>query len=549
MKIVDLKQKYGEMQRAIEIVETFFRYGLEDLFDATSLAKRYNLSLGSEMKGKKTTTPEKVRMALEELGPTFVKLGQLLSTRPDILPPGYITEFQKLQDKVPPFPFHEVKAQIHSSLGATVETIFKEFGKEPVASASIAQVHAGVLHEGTKVAVKIKRPDIEAIIASDTRIILELAQFVSDRHLVDEIWRPLEIAEQFDRSIREELDFGNEIANQKKFFENFADEKGVRIPKVFDDYSSRDIITMEYLEGVKLNKVVGSRGDKYPKKEIASIGAAAVLKQVFLDHVFHGDLHPGNLFWLEGEGRLGFVDFGLAGRLDEVEGKALTAMLYGIVNRDSEKVLLGIEGLEIIDSSQQSGSLKREVDALLDKYFGSKLKDIKMAPLIQEIFGVMLKLRIRLPVDLVVLAKTLVSVEGLAESLDPDFNLFQFSKPYVEAAVRQQFSVGNVKKDAENTLMQSARLMKGLPNDLYWLLRNLKNNDFKVKVEHQRLGSLLEEIERIGNRLSFSLIVAGLIIGSSYLMPTYRQLGLAGYLIASLMGVALVISMFRRNKL
>ncbi len=548
MNILKTGEMLSEAKRTIVIIETLFRYGLADLFDESSIAKRFSIST-SNSDGRKTTSPQKVRAALEELGPAFVKLGQVMSTRPDILPFEYIVELEKLQDHVAPFPFHIAKSEIHASLGKSVDAVFASFEHEPVASASIAQVHVGTLHDGTKVAIKIKRPNIDRVINTDTKIILWLAQFLKNRHIVDEVWRPTEIAQEFQRSLLEELDFKNEMKNQKKFLEDFADDEHVKIPRIYDECSGENVITMEFIHGVELHKIANSRAETYPKKEIAAIGAAAILKQIFLHRFFHGDLHPGNLFWLPKSGQIAFIDFGLVGQLSGQEAEALIGMLYGIINSDAEKTLLGIEALGVSESSAQSEKLKEEVARLLSKYYNSTLSDIKMSSLIRDIFDMILKLRIHLPIAFVRLAKSLVTIETLAEGLDPDFNLFAVSAPYIKEAIRLQTSPKSVADKLQNTALQSARLFGELPNDAYWLLRNLKNNEFQVKIEHLKLDDVLDGITKMGNRLSVSLIIAGLIIGSSFVMPSFKQIGLFGYVIASVMGVWVIFSMIRKDRL
>lgn len=547
---LNLKEKYDETKRALEILEVFFFYGLEDLFDKAKLSKKISLAslTGRRFKGKNTTAPEKLRLAFEELGPTFVKLGQVLSTRPDILSYPYIKELEKLQDNVPPVSYQEIKKQLHVSLGDKVENLFKKFEREPVASASIAQVHVAYLKTGEKVAVKIKRPGIENIIDTDTKIILEMAKFLKDKDLVSKIWRPIEISEALERSFKEELDFGAEIASQKKFIANFVNTPAVKIPKIFEAYSGDKVITMEFVSGVKFNRIVADHSNKYPKKKIAVIGADAILKQIFIDSFFHGDLHPGNMFWLVKTEQLAFIDFGIVGRLRDNETKALSLMLYGMISFDSEKVLLGLETLNIISSGRQSEELKGEIDILLGKYHQAALKDIKVAVLIQEIFNLMLKFEIRLPVNLVNLGKTLVTVEDLAKNLNPDFDIFTFVKPYVKTAIKRQTSFNVIKNKAENNLLRSGQLLENLPEDLQWILKNLKNNDFKINVEYQKLNSVLQEISRTGKRLSASLIIAGLVVGSSYIMPTFRWVGLAGYSIASIIGLVILFGMSKRNK-
>jgi len=553
MSIWNNKENIEEIKRIIEILETFFHYGLEDVLDEVNIVRELNIPLFKKkevLSGiKRKSMPERMRLAFEKLGPAFVKFGQFLSTRPDILPYEYIMEFEKLQSDVTRVPFYKIKSQIHNSLGKTIDKLFVDFDRKPVAAASMSQVHAAILPNGTKVAVKVKRPDIDEVIYTDTKIIWKLAKFLKNKQLVNEVWKPVELSEQFERTLKDELDFKIEIANQKKFFLNFVDEPSIKIPKVFDEYSSDCVITMEYVKGMNINKVARSRSKKYVKEEIAKIGERAIFKQVFVDYFFHGDLHPGNILWLEKEQKICFIDFGIVGNLHNDEVKALSLMLSGILSFDSEKILLGIEGLDIINSSRQADCLKREVYQLLEKYYNAVLKEVKIATLIQEIFNLMLKLRISLPINLVKLAKTFMMAEGLAEKLDPDFCLFEFAKPYVAISVKKQIDYKNIKNKIENKILRSSQLLESLPEDLQWFLRNLKNNDFKIKIEHQKLHYVLAEIAQTGNRLSASLIVAGLVVGSSYIMPTFKEVGLIGYFIAFLIGIGIIVGMMRKNKL
>jgi ubiquinone biosynthesis protein len=548
LKLPHLRDRGARTKRGAEIIGTLFRYGLEAVFDRIKLARKFPFTEPRHKGTAVLSMPQRVRLAFEELGPTFIKLGQVLSTRPDILPAEYIAEFEKLQDDVAPVPFEDVKALVESSLKKPLGSVFGYFRAKPIASASIAQVHFAKLPDGRRVAVKVRRPGIERLIATDTEIILELAGYLKDRVLVDEIWRPVELAREFQRSIKDELDFAKELANQKKFLVNFEGEERIRIPAVYEELSTGEVLTMEYIAGRKIKSVINDTRGRFPKKEIAAIAARAGIKQIFVDKFFHGDLHPGNIFWLDKTRQLALVDFGLVASLGGEEVRSLILMLGGFLDQDTDQVIFALEGLNIVRSSRQAAEIRRSVEILLGKYHDASVKDIKIAVLIEEIFGLMLEYRLRLPSNLVMMAKSIVAADGMALQIDPDFNMASFVKPYVEEAARGELSFDHLKKEGGRFLRGSWRLMSGLPYDLYWLLRNLKNNEFQIKFVHADLERQLRGITSSANRLSVSLIAAALIIGSSYLINSLRTLGIIGFIIAALLGLSLLISMFRTRK-
>ncbi len=559
--MLNLKQNYKNLKRAKEILFVLSKYGLGYFLNLPA-AERY-FKLGKKFFIKKTekeaikrlTLPQRARMACEDLGPTFVKLGQILSTRPDLISREFVEEFSKLQDKVPPFSFLEVKEILKKELGRPIDKLFIEFDERPVASASLSQVHKAKLPDGEAVAVKVQRPNIKERIKSDISILFDLVNFMEKRLINGHIYQPIEIVKEFSKTIKQELDFVSEGRNIDKFRVNFKNSETVHIPKVYWQLTTSKILTMEYINGVKISEVADSKNIKFDKKIIASRGADMILKQIFVDGFFHGDPHPGNIFIMQNN-IIALLDFGMVGRVEESTMSNMANLLIATIENNTDKIVKTLEQMEIVDPEMDLRELKIEIKNFIDKYYGVPLKQLKISVIIEEILEVMVHHQIKMPSDLTLLVKSLVTIEGVGRDLDPDFDMVAHSRPFAKKLISQKYSPVNLWKKGKATAEEIFDFLQILPKEFSWLIKSLRKGDININFKHRGLEKLILEIDRASNRLSFSMIIAALIVGSSLVLTQpigpfifgYPAIGIIGYLFASFLGLFLIISILRSGK-
>ena len=559
--MINLKQNYKNLKRAKEILFVLSKYGLGYFFNLPAVERYFKL--GKKFFIKKTekeaikslTLPERARMACEDLGPTFVKLGQILSTRPDLISREFVEEFRKLQDKVPPFSFLEVREIFKKEFGRPIDELFIEFDECPVASASLSQVHRARLSSGEEVAVKVQRSNIKERIKSDISILFDLVNFMEKRLINGHIYQPTEIVKEFSKTIKQELDFVNEGHNINKFRVNFENSETVYIPEVYWQLTTSKILTMEYIKGVKISDIVDSDDSQYDKKLISARGADMMLKQIFVDGFFHGDPHPGNIFITENN-VIALLDFGLVGRVEESTMANMASLLIAAIGNNTEKIIESLEQMEIIDLEMDIKELKIEINDFIDKYYGVPLKQLKISVIIEEILAIMIHHQIKMPSDLTLLAKSLVTIEGLGRDLDPDFDMVAHTKPFAKQLISKKYSISNLWNRGSGSLREFFHFLEIFPKDFLWLIRNLRKGELNIGFQHKGLDKLILEIDRSSNRLSFSMIIAALIIGSSMILGQpigpfifgYPAIGIIGYLFASFLGLFLIISILRSGR-
>jgi ubiquinone biosynthesis protein len=561
MVFAKLKRRYKNLNRFREITNTLIKYGFDYFVKQLGLTNL--ISKGEKILKLKPSKiaqlplPVRIHLALEELGPTFVKLGQILSTRPDLIPPDYIKELQKLQDKVPPFAYDLVEQIIKKELGADIPKIFKSFEQKPFAAASLGQVHQAILENGDKAVVKVQRPDIEKVIETDLDILFHLARLTEKHIPASRLYDPVGIVEEFAKAIRLELDYGNEGRNAERFKKNFEDDKRIYTPKIYWEFSSRRILTMELIEGIKINNLKELDKIGYDRKKIAENGAKAFMKQILIDGFFHADPHPGNMLVMKDE-IIGFMDFGMMGRLDEEIKEKCIDLLIAILERNPNKIIneilnLGITSQEEIDTR----SLKIDVREMLDQYYDKSLKEIKLGELISQLVEVSIKYHIKMPAEFALLGKSLITIEGIGLELDPDFNLAEIAKPYAKNLILERKSPQRLILKLLNDLAELYNLIILIPGQLSKTLKKMEEGVFKLEFQHRGLENLISALDRSTNRLSYSLILAAIIIGSSLIIQTdkgphfmgFPVIGVLGFLIAAILGLGLVIMILRSGKM
>lgn len=556
----NINRNMRSIRRYLYIVRVLSKYGFDQALETLGLAdmvmrsrrlfRRNNVDLD------RSSAAERLRLALEELGPTFVKLGQILSTRPDVIPQAFVHEFEKLQDNVPSFPFEDVRAQLERELGQPAEYFFAEIDPEPLAAASIAQVHRARLKSGEDVVIKVRRPGIVEVVEADVSALVALA-ILADRHLPgSDIYDPKGLVREFARTIRREMDFTREGHTVEKFRDNFSAVPWMHFPRIYWEQSASGILTMEYVPGIKVSdrEMLDQQG--CDRKSIAQRGADAFLKMVLTHGFFHGDLHPGNVMILPGN-TICLLDYGIVGRLDDSLKTFLTDILYAIVNRDMDEVVSLLLFAGDISEDMDIRALKRDLFNFIDGYYEIPLKDINVGRMLMEFIEVITLYSIRIQPDLMLLIKSLVQIEGIGRSLDPGFNMVEQLRPVISSALRRKFSPSRISRDFNATLFSYLNLARAIPRDVKEIVNRINRNKFKIDLEHRGLDKFTTEFDRSINRLSISMILAAMIIGSSIIMQTdkgpklmeFPVLAFMGYSIAGLIGLWLVFAIIRSGRL
>jgi ubiquinone biosynthesis protein len=561
--MLGFNKKYRSLKRAKEIVLVFAKFGFGYVFNFRFIQKDFGVSEKSfrnkEETGRKIqmSGPVRLRKALEELGPTFIKLGQVLSARPDLLPSAYTDELTNLQDNVPSFSFDKVKEQIKKEFGKDVDEIFDEFNKKPIAAASLSQVHQAKLKNGAEVAVKVQRPNIRRIIETDISILNRLAHFVEKRFSQSRFYQPSELVKEFSQIILQELDFYREARNIEGFCKNLDSGKAIFIPRVFWNFTTEKVLTMELAKGEKVNKVIQNKERKYNKKLVASRIINSFLEQVFQDGYFHGDPHPGNIFVLKNNA-VAFLDFGIIGRLEDRDKNYLADLLVAINKKDTSRIIYIWKDMEIMNPLEESPSLRQELRVFLDKYYGLESKKIHLGRLMEELIDIMVKYNIKAPTSFALLTKAFINVEGVCRQLDSEFNMVSFVEPYAKELVKKRYSFKEVLKKGSSLSKDFLGFLEKAPQEIYFLSKGLREGKLSIGFKHEHLEDLTSVIDRASNRIAFGLITAALIVGSSFVMTLeegsfifgYPILGLIGFLAAAFLGLGLVISIIiRRGKL
>ena len=430
-----INRNIRSIRRYRTVLGILIKYGFGQVVEQLNI--NYYLELGRRIvtlgtapkEIERLTQPVRLRLAMEELGPTFIKFGQILSTRPDLIPREYADEFRKLQDKVPSIGLEEVQNQIRKELGHPEEELFAEFAPVPIAAASIAQVHRARLHSGEEVVVKIRRPGIERVVETDLDILMGLAYLI-ERHIPSgDIYDPVGIVKEFRRTIKREMDFSREGHTIDRFASNFAEDPVFHVPRVFWDVTGETVLTMEFVEGIKVSDFDVLREKGYDLKAIARNGADAFLKQVLVHGLFHGDPHPGNIFILEGN-TICMLDYGMVGRLSDNLKFQLVDLLVAILQQDVEGLIDQLLYSGELTDEVNTRALRRDLAEFIDDYFEIPLQEMNAGRLLGEFVEILTHYRIRFPSDLMLLAKALVTMEGLGRQLDPDFNMIGHLKPF-----------------------------------------------------------------------------------------------------------------------
>ena len=432
-KIGIIGRTYRHVQRYRQILVVLFKYGFGDLVDSLRVEQYVEIGLQriSRKRREKIETlsrAQRVRMALEELGPTFIKMGQILSTRPDLLPVEFIQELEKLQDNVPPFAYVLAKKITETELGAPVDEVFEDFEEQPLASASLGQVHRARLSDGEEVVVKVQRPDIRKTIEVDLEIMLHLATLM-ERHLKGwNIHQPTRVVEEFSHSLEKELDYTIEAAHLETFGSDFTSDHTVYVPKVYREVTTKRILTMEYVDGIKVSDIERLEELGLDRRKIALRGADLIMKQIFVHGFFHADPHPGNIFILPNE-VICYLDFGMMGRIGRQTREDFVDLVMAIVRRDEAKAAAALLGLTLWDEEPERNALERSVADFMDQHMHRPLKELELGKLLHQLLDITSRHRLSLQPELYLMLKAMSTVEGLGRQLDPDFDMMRWTCP------------------------------------------------------------------------------------------------------------------------
>lgn len=556
-----LSHTYKNIGRYRQILTVLFKYGYEGIINRLNLGRYIELGMriisrGSDEQIEIFSNYERLRMAFEELGPTFVKMGQILSTRPDLIPIDLAQELAKLQDHVPPFLFSEVRRIIEDELQVPLEDVYSEFAEEPIAAASIAQVHRARLVSGEEVAVKVQRPGIRKMIAEDLAILYHLALLL-ERYIEElQLYRPTLIVEEFARTIRKEINFNVEASYAEKYARQFRGNPAIHVPRVFRHASTERLLTMEYIEGIKISDITRLEEEGYDRKLIASRGTDLILEQVFIHGFFHADPHPGNVFILPGN-VICNLDFGMMGHLDERNKDLFSDIIIGYVRRDISLIADAV--LEIVESSEETNRrlFERDLMTFMELHLYKPLKEIRIKDIMYDLVDIISRHQLRLPPDIFLMMKALSQMESIGLVLDPDFDMAQKARPFIKRVLQAKYQPKKIIKNLYDETETVLRYLTNLPGDLHELIAQLKRGKIRLAFEHRGLERTIYELNRASNRLAFSLIIAAIIIGSSLIINSdigpqlfgYPMLGLMGFCFAGILGIGLLIFIIRSGVL
>jgi len=549
---VDLRT-IARLGRFKDIVFTLIRYGFDDLVQrldlpGTGVIKRI------EKAGRELDTYERIRYALEELGPTFVKFGQIMSLRPDLLPPPLIRELSRLQDEVAPEEFDTIKPALQQSLGQDLTEIFSAFDEKSFASASLSQVHKGVLRElGRSVAVKVQRPGIRRKVELDLDILETLVNRLNERSEDLRVYDLPNLVRIIRRNLLRELDFTREARNMKIARSAMDEEEGIYVPEAYDEYCREQVLVMEYLEGTKLKDLEALPRDD--AEILAKQGLNAAIKQILEDGFFHADPHPGNLLVEDGR-RLCLLDWGMVGRLSVRDRYELMDLIKSVVEKDSEGLVDSLLLLTKGEYGIDRRGMERDLLEILDTYFAVPIKDMNLGHLLLDITTLLRSYRLRLPVDLMIMIKALITAEGTARQIYPDLNVISEAESSIERLAAERFWPGRLWHNLRGSIRHFLALQRQFPLRAYQIMDKLDRGELAIRFEHENLEGLRKTLEHIFNRLTFGIIIGAMIIGSTMIITTgvgpllfgFPALGLVGYMISGLLGLWLVFNIIRTRK-
>ena len=552
---------YRHLTRYRQILTIFFKYGLGEFVDLLKIEQYIETGLQMISRKQREHTirlsrAERVRMAFEELGPTFIKLGQVLSSQPGLIPIDIVNELAQLQDNVPPCSFEAIEALVSQEFDTPLSQLFQTMESRPIASASIAQVYKARLHSGQTVAVKVQRPGIKKTIEVDLEIILYLAG-VLERN-VEEFapHRPTKIVEEFARVLEHEMDFTFEATNVERFARLFENDNTIYVPGVFRRYTTSRVLTLEYIDGIKISDLPRLEAEGYDKRLITKRGTDLTMKQVFIHGFFHADPHPGNIFILPGN-IICPIDYGMVGHVDLKHREMFVDLLDGLVRQKIPKATRVLLQIAIWDEEPDVVALERDLGEFIGRHFYKPIKEIEIGKLLQHLLVMLTTHRLRLPPNMFLMMKALGTIENIARQMDPDFDVILHATPFARRVMLARYMPRRVLEEVAGTVGDLHHFSRQFPDDLLDIARRLKEGKITLNIEHKGFENLMTTHDRVSNRLSFSIIIAALLIGSAMIVTTkvpplvfgISLFGIIGFAGAAVMGVWLLIGILRKGRL
>ncbi|HEX8979435.1 MAG TPA: AarF/UbiB family protein [Parasulfuritortus sp.] len=548
-----------DLPRLHEIASVLIRYGWGDVVRVMGLAKTLEragklLHWRTSDEIAKLDLPVRIRMAMTDLGPTFVKLGQILATRVDVFPPSWIAEFEQLHSKVPPVPFETLRPALEAKYGKPLEEVFDEIETVPFAAASIAQVHRARLKDGTRVVLKLRRPDIVAKVEADLRILVHLARLIEFEMPDSRRYRPVQIVGQLRRSLMHEMDLAKEARNLVVFGRDFKDDESVVIPRVYWDYCGEIVNVQQELLGIPANDLPAAVAAGMDLKLLAARGADAVLKMILVHGHYHADPHPGNVVFLAGN-RVGILDFGMVGRLTEVRRGQITDFLGALIRKD-EQALYNVLALWSGDAEIDEDKLTFDLTEVIFSYDDLPLREIRIGPLLSDVTAVLRENNLSIPPDLTLLFKALITLEGFGHQLDPEFHIVDHLEPFVLEVMEARYSPEMLYRRLRRGLREIGEMITGLPKDLSHLLRQARRGRIRIDLDLKRLDHFGLQINHAANRLTMGVLTASLVVGSSIVLTVrggpelfgLPLFGFLGFLIAFFNSLWILWSIWRSGK-
>ncbi len=559
-----LRRRVAEIKRVRRVIEVLVRNGLGFLVGQLALDRLVprlwrRKPMRADRDVGRLTVPQRMRRTLEELGATYIKVGQFLSGRADLLPPAYIEEFAKLLDDAPPLPAQQIRGVIERELGAPVDELYATFEDQPIASASIGQVHRATLFDGQQVVVKVQRPNIEETVEADLDLLLRQARFLEKRSETMRDYNIAAIAQELALSIEGELDYHTEGRNAERLRSNLSSDTRFVVPQVYWNLTTRRVITLEYLEGIPFREVQRLRESGYDLSSLAQVGIEAFLKQIFVDGYYHADPHPANILAVGDQ--IGFVDFGNTGYLSPQQKEMLGDVFLQILDEDAAGIARTVIRMGATKGRPSVEAMERDLQRLLMRYWGIALEEIPMGQMLAEVFTTAHQHKVYLPGDLALLARTIITLEGTGRLLDPGFILVDAVRPFAVRLVRERLSPMVAGRRALNNLRQATDLVQAFPRRLDDLWDQLEEGDLTFGIDVRRLDESIHKLNSMVNRIAFSIVVAALIVGSALILHGGKErwelplLGLGipvaqiAFLGAIAAGAWLLLSMIRSRNL
>lgn len=550
----------SRISRYRKVIQTFAKYGFADLVAERSFRNFLKRSKKSRHGNGKNggTRPERIRLLLQELGPTYVKLGQLLSNRRDILPEEWIKELEYLQDEVEPVPFAEVKKVIEEELGSERMKLFRSIDPKCLASASIAQVHRAELYDGTRVVLKIQRPGIKATIKDDFSIVRDVVGLLLKNFKELENYQPYRLIDSFESAMTEELNFKREAINVNRFRENFKKDDRIYVPKVYQEMCTYKLICMEEVSGTKISDLVELENKHADKvDELAQLGTDLFFKQIFEHGFFHADPHPGNIFILD-NGQVCFLDFGIMGSLMPDEQDDLAELMVQMSRKNISRIAHILQRMAISSSIPNERAFERDLYEMLEVFDTVSLDDFPLSDRIQRFRNILTDNTIELSRNYYLLMRTMAVLEGVIQHLEPSYNVFGNLRHYAKELLLKRFRPGRMASKAFDLLEDGSVFLKELPGDAKSIIKKMREGKFQMEFHHRNLEDLYKTFDIVSNRVSVAILVAALIIGSSlivlanippYVFDNVPMIGFIGFVISGLLGLWLVISILRHRNL